>query len=48
MADPDIDAQLQIISERHRKAVANHQPMQAQLLILDADQLLDAKLISVG
>ena len=48
MADPDIDAQLRDISERHRKAVADDRPMLAQLLILDSDQLLDAKLISVG
>jgi hypothetical protein len=38
-----IDAQLAEIAARHRKAVAEGEPMQAQLLILDADALLDQR-----
>jgi hypothetical protein len=40
----DIDTQLTAVAERHRKAVAENLPVLAQLLILDADALLDQRL----
>jgi hypothetical protein len=42
--DTGIDAALTVIAHRHRKAVTDGEPLQAQLLILDADALLDQRL----
>lgn len=43
MADT-VDDKLRTIAERHVRALAEDMPLQAQLLILDADNLLDQKL----